>query len=320
MFKIRSPVISDLEKLKGLFKEKPFLATINSNQINKIASLLQPLIPTNLRFLPSLHIAVDEKNILGYIVLKCASKANNCWQIDEVFVFDEVRNSGIGEELLRYALSLYGSQGVEHFLAEVDAQNLPALSLFHSCGFMRYAKVGFYEKEINVESLPETPTLKGEFIIRPQTKNDLTELEKIDLSSIPPDLRGALGRSKEYFKDKINSYILINKSRNLVIGWFQVLSHSSENYFIEILLSPGWTHLYEQFLNTIILDHISIKQNKFKLSIKAIDYLTDLTEILTKLGYLRSEVKELLVRTIWQKIKEKGKKRASVSVPGIAPT
>lgn len=320
MFKIRSLIISDFEKLKEIFKEKHYFEKINSSIVNKIASLLQPLTPSSFRFLPSIHLAVEGKNILGFIVLTCLSKTNNCWQIDEVFVFDEVRNSGFGEELLRYVLSVYGSQGVEHFLAEIDPGNSPALSLFHACGFRRCAKVGFYEKEVSIEKLSESNSLENNFILRPQTKNDLTELEKIDLSSVPPDLRGALGRSKEYFKDKKNSYVLIDKSRNSIVGFFQILYNQNDNYYIELLLNPGWTHLYEQFINTIILDYLTIKQNKLTLSIKAIDYLTDLTEVLTKLGYLRSEVKEILLRTIWQKIKEKKKKTAASPVPWAAPT
>lgn len=317
MFKIRSPHINDFQKLEELFKDKPPLLQLNKN---KLLSLAQPLIPYDLRHLPTIHIADDERNILGYIVLSCASKPNNCWQINEVFVFDEIRNKGIGEELLRYVLSVYGSKGIEHFLAEVDPQNFPAISLFQGCGFRRYAKVGFYEKELAIEVLHTMPLLDNDFILRAQIKNDLAELEKLDLSSIPPDLRPALGRSKEYFKEKKNAFVLIDKSRNLIVGWSQVLVTSDTNYFVELLVSPGWTHLYERFLNTLISDCITVKSPKIKLTVKVIDYLAELTETLNKSGFLRVESKELLVRTIWQKAKEKKLTAAKVGVPWAAPT
>lgn len=312
MFKIRSPQLNDFEKLEVL----------RITPLQEIVYQLQPLIPPNLRTLPSIHLAVEEKNILGYVILKCASKPNNCWQIEEVFVQDEIRNKGIGEELLRYVLSLYGSHGIEHFLAEVSSQNFPALSLFHECGFRRYAKVCFYEKEIeiNAEILHTTSLQENEFILRQQTKSDLAELEKLDLASIPADLRPALGRSKDYFKERKSSIVLIDKRRNLLIGWAEAQKTSNNNYLIELLLSPGWTHLYENFLNTIICDWITPETNKIQLTIKAVDYLTEFTDTLTKLGFLKSEVKELLVRTIWQKVKERKTKTAKIGLPYTAPT
>ena len=319
MIKIRSPHISDIEILKQRFQGNSFLEAFHETLLKQLALTFQNLIPHGFRFLPSIHLAVDEKNILGFIVLKCASKLNNCWQIDEVFVQDEMRNKGIGEELLRYVLSVYGGYGVEHFLAEVDSQNLPALSLFHECGFRRYARFCFYEKEINASEL-NCEILDREFTLRQQLPNDLNEIEKLDLSSIPPELRPALGRSKEYFSEKKNAKVLVDKSRNLIVGWANIQKLSEEHCFIELLASPGWTHLYEQFLNTIMCDCIAFQSNKFKLTVKVFDYITELTQILSKYGFLPTEIKELLVRTIWQKVKERKKKRAAIGAPSTAPT
>ena len=317
MFKIRGPYITDFTKLESLFKEHPLFIELNKN---KLVYVFQSLIPINLSFMPSIHVAVEGKNILGFIVLKSSSKPSNCWQVEEVFVLDQVRNKGVGEELLRYVLSLYGGEGIEHFLAEVDVLNAPALSLFHQCGFRRYAKVCFYEKEINVETLHATPLLDRDFILRSQINNDLNELEKLELSSVPPELRPALGRSKQYFKEKTNAIVVINKSRNITIGWVNIEKQTDENYFIELLAGPGWTHLYEELLNTIICDYIASKTNNIKLTVKAIDYNTELTQILSKSGFLPAEIKELLVRTIWQKVKERQKKKAKFGAPSIAPT
>ena len=241
MFKIRTPNVNDLKKLSELLRNNLVFEQINHTPINKVSCILQNLIPCNLRFLPSIHLAVDENNILGYVILKNISKPNNSWQIDEVFVLDEIRNEGVGEELLRYVLSVYGGHGIEHFLAEVDSRNTPALSLFHQCGFRRYAKVSFYQREVDlsiVDALHETALLGKDFILRPQINSDLSELEKLEVSSIPPDLRPALGKSKEYFKQKKDSIVVIDKSRNLIIGWAHINKQSAENYLIELLASP----------------------------------------------------------------------------------
>ncbi len=326
MFKIRTPNINDLKKLLELFRDNITFEQINKTPANQFGCILQNLTPCNLRFLPSVHLAVDENNILGYVILKCVSKPNNSWQIDEVFVLDEIRNEGVGEELLRYVLSVYGGYGIEHFLAEVNSQNTPALSLFHQCGFRRYAKISFYQKEIgtdSVETFHGIPMLGKDFILRTQTNNDLSELEKLEVSSVPPDLRPALGKSKEYFRQKKDSIVVIDKSRGLIIGWAHIQKQSDENYIIELLANPGWTHLYEQFLNTIICDYIPVEvlhATPLMLTVKAVDYLTELEEILKKSGFLAVEVHELLVRTVWQKTKGRKTQTSKVGRPSIAPT
>lgn len=320
MFKIRTPLISDLKKLLQLNSSSINLKTLNTQSAsNQFFYTVQNFIPPGLRFLPSIHIAVEEKNIIGFVILRCSSKPNNCWQIDEVFVMDKNRNSGIGEELVRYVLSVYGSHGIEHFLAEVDSENFPALSLFHQCGFRRYAKVYLYEKEFNLKELESAKQLDKDFLIRTQTNNDLNEILKVELSSIPPDLRPALGHSKDYFKQKKNGVVLIDRSRDLIVGWGNIETFENNNNLIELITNQGWTHLYEPFLSTLI-SNINFNNSQQKTRVKAIDYITDLTEILTKSGFLQVEVKEVLVRTIWQKAKERKTKAAQFSIPRTAPT
>ena len=318
MFKIRTLQLSDFERLKIEIKDpSPDFLQVSSPQ--KFLYTIQSIIPHTLRTSPSIHLAVDGKSFLGFIALCSISKPNNCWQIQKVYVPDEIRNKGIGEELLRYVISVYGGYGIEHFLAEINSDNFPALSLFHQCGFRRYAKVYFYEKEFETETLNFT-LLDRDFTFRPQNKNDLPEIEKLELAIIPPDLRPALGRSRDYFRDKKNVIVLVDQTRNLVIGWAQIQEMRIDDYFIELLINPGWSHLYEQFLSTIICDYLAPKSKKLKLTIKAVDYVTELAEILTKSGFVAVTVKELLVRTIWQKVKERKKKMAKLGAPSIAPT
>ena len=319
MIKIRASVPSDFDKLEELLKDNPLRKILHATTLQRIAHSIQFLIPHNFRFFPSIHIAVEGKNILGFVILRCVSRTNNSWQIEEIYVTDEMRNKGVGEELLRYVLSVYGGYGIEHFLAEVDSQNFPALSLFHECGFRRYARYCFNEKEIISNTL-NCGLLEKDFILRQQLPGDITEIEKLELSSIPPDLRPALGRSKTYFSQRKNAKVLVDKTRNLIIGWADIQTISSDHSFIELLASPGWTHLYAQFLNTLICDCTGFQNNIFKLTVKVVDYNTELMQILSKSGFLSTEIKELLVRTIWQKVKERKLKSSRVGVPRAAPT
>ena len=92
---------------------------------------------------------------------------------------------------------------------------------------------------------------------------------------------------------------------------------SENKYLIELILSPGWTYLYEQFLNTLILDYLP---EQTIITVKAPDYINELTAFLKQTGYLTVETKEMLVKTVWQKVKERKTKLAKIGKPSIAPT
>ena len=315
MFKIRTTRLKDFERLSSIFKDNSLIDILKKN---KLAALAQPFIPYSLRTIPSIHLAIEDEHILGFIILKSYSKPNNSWQIDEILVDDQIRMEGVGEELLRYVISVYGSYGIEHFLAEIDSENFAALGLFHQCGFRRCAKVYLYEKEIKKNEELNKISDK-DFIVKPQTKNDIQEIEKLELSTIPPDLRTILGRPKNYFKEQKDCFVLIDKSRNITIGWFQIQQIKENHFYVEPLISPGWTHLYEMLLNIILCQCIK-KEEDFKLTVKVVDYITELSSILGKLGFLPVQAKELLVKTIWQRVKERKEKKAKLGVPFTAPT
>ena len=148
---------------------------------------------------------------------------------------------------------------------------------------------------------------------------DIQEIEKLELSTIPPDLRTILGRPKNYFKEQKDCFVLIDKSRNITIGWFQIQQIKENHFYVEPLISPGWTHLYEMLLNIILCQCIK-KEEDFKLTVNVVDYITELSSILGKLGFLPVQAKELLVKTIWQRVKERKEKKAKLGVPFTAPT
>lgn len=316
MLKIRTLQISDFDRFQELINQFPDLKKLTNH---KAFALLQFYIPHNLRILPSIHIATDQKNILGFIILESLSKANNAWEIKQIFIQDEQRNQDLGEELLKYVLSVYGSYGIEFFLGEVNSQNYNAISLFHKCGFRRYAKVCMYSKEITEVLNNDASALTDDFTLRAQDKNDLNDIVKLDLSCIPPDLRPAIGRSKHYFQAKKNAFVIIDNSRNLIVGWFNIEESEKNIFSLELLISPGWTYLYGDTINTVISSCRENNNHSFLLSIRAIDYNTELTELLSKSGFLASEVKELLVRTIWQKTKVKQKELAKIIFPSTQP-
>ena len=98
MFKIRTIRPYDKSSLDRLLGENPELIDLGKDLFKSSA---QFLLPHNFRFSPSYHLATDGSNVLGFVSLESASKANNSWHINQVFVDAHYRNEGIGEELLK---------------------------------------------------------------------------------------------------------------------------------------------------------------------------------------------------------------------------
>ena len=115
MFKIRPPQLVDLIKFEQAFSDNHYLKVFYTSPTNKFLCIAQSFIPYNMRFLPSIYIAAEGKNILGFVILSSLSKPNNSWQIKDVFVVDEMRNEDLGEEL-RKDMTIHFVQSVDEVL------------------------------------------------------------------------------------------------------------------------------------------------------------------------------------------------------------
>jgi dTDP-4-amino-4,6-dideoxy-D-galactose acyltransferase len=72
----------------------------------------------------------EEKKVLGLITL------DKKGQIPLVGVSKDARGKGIGRELIESALNKFGDWGIKKIIVETQMTNIPALSLYQSCGFI----------------------------------------------------------------------------------------------------------------------------------------------------------------------------------------
>jgi ribosomal protein S18 acetylase RimI-like enzyme len=78
--------------------------------------------------------AVEDCHIIGYCV--CTISAEGDGEIDSIFVEDAYRRSGIGEELMRRALSWLDLGGARKMIVAVAAGNEAAIPFYESFGFV----------------------------------------------------------------------------------------------------------------------------------------------------------------------------------------
>ena len=105
----------------------------------------QHWVPCRLHLASSVYVAKEDGVVLGLISTKNIGKSRACWRIEHLVVHPTHRGRGIAQELLRFAFALFGSQGVNHFIAEVSDQNSAGLNILGNCGFRRCAKITHYQ-------------------------------------------------------------------------------------------------------------------------------------------------------------------------------
>ena len=83
-----------------------------------------------------------ENKLVGFINTVCVVDE---LEINNVAVLKEYRRNHLGEEMIRYVLSVYSD--VDRVLLEVRESNIPALKLYEKLGFVKYGKRKNYYKE-----------------------------------------------------------------------------------------------------------------------------------------------------------------------------
>jgi GNAT superfamily N-acetyltransferase len=155
----------------------------------------QHWLPCQMHIAPSVYVAKEDGVLLGIIVLRSTGKSKLCWQVDHLIVHPHHRGRGVAQELLRYVFALFGSQGANHFIAEVSDNNSAALQLYGSCGFRRCAKTTHFQLEISGGE-PAEP-IEGPFrIAQPSDRQPLFLLHQ---EALPPDIRLIMNYSPEDF-------------------------------------------------------------------------------------------------------------------------
>lgn len=146
--KIREAVQDDFDAFFELNKEvqdvhrNKFPETFKELDVVEVKSCYSKILQSNTDFL---FFAYDEKEILGYILLKCITIPENPYmferkrfEIDQLCVTQKKRKKGIGKTLIEYAISLAKQKGIAHIELCVWSENTVAKTTFEKLGFNTY--------------------------------------------------------------------------------------------------------------------------------------------------------------------------------------
>lgn len=288
----------------------------------------QHWLPCNLHIGPSVYLAKDDGVVLGLISVDALGKSNGCWRVNQLVVNKNHRGRGIGQELLKYVLALFGGQGINHFISEAANENMAGLKLLHSCGFRKCSSFTYYQVPIDYHP-PQCEDILSKFrIAQPEDRERIYDLHQ---SVLPEDVRRVLELvPDDYYVPELNADTFEKMTRRLMRRkrWFwvadekergvipcaaKISAHSQGDFHIEVYVNQGWEHLCEDVVKFVLA---TMKRAGMKGTIvfKVYDFQKSLVKCLEDQAFERNGSFTLMVREHWLRAK---KKSNSVSIPNL---
>lgn len=337
MIKIQPFVATDSAQVRALLRHQdepvPYESFCAEDKVMGTGlTFWQHFLPCSLHRHPSVYVAKEEGVVLGLISLDANGKSRACWRVNHLVVHPQHRGRGIAQELLRFALAFFGSQGVSHFIAEVSDQNSPGLGLVGSCAFRRCARVTYYQVPLGFEGINESPGSTTFRLARPEDKNKLFHLHR-DL--LPMEIRRIFDFIEEDYEipelqvesvEKLTKRLLRKKTwywvadepqRNVIPCACKVTAHREGDYHLEFFVNPGWSHTAGELID-FVLRFMKRAGMKGMVIIKVYDFQKDVAEQLDASKLERLGTFSFLAYEKWQRAKKpKAVKEQSVGIPNL---
>ncbi len=291
----------------------------------------QHWIPCGWHLGPSVYVAKEDGVVLGLISLDSHGKSHNCWRIDHLVVHPKHRGRGIGQELVRFALAYFGSQGIAHFITEVSDQNSAALRLLGTCGFRRCTRVDYYQVPVNFDERDSEIPADSFRLGVPSDKEMLFNLSS---DRLPTDVRRIFDYVENDYEvaelkleslDKLHKRLLRtrrwywvkeDKERGVIPCAAQVTAHREGDYHVEFMVHPGWGHLSTEVVD-FVLSYMKRAGMKGMVVVKVYEFQKDVREAVENSGLERMGSFLMLAREHWQRAKKEKKaiKLQDVTLP-----
>lgn len=288
----------------------------------------QHWLPCNLHVGPSVYLAKDDGVVLGLISVDSLGKSNGCWRINQLVVHKSHRGRGIGQELLKYVLALFGGQGINHFISEIANENTAGLQLLHSCGFRKCSNSTYYQVPLDYQPPQQEDLLTKFRIAQPSDKEMLFDLHQ---SILPQDVRRIFELvPDDYYVPELNADTFEKMTRRLMRRkrWFwvadesergvipcaaKISAHSQGDFHIDIYVNQGWEHMCDDVVKFVLT---TMKKSGMRGTIvfKVYDFQKNLIDCLEGLEFERIGGFTLMVREHWLRAK---KKMNTVSIPNL---
>lgn len=222
---------------------------------------MNSLMPLRLKFLREAYCALENRKIKGLIELE--KERGNYAKLRITKLFLEKNSYEIGEQLINYALSKYCAYGANSFYIIFDEKLDEMARLFiQECKF----RIASYETifKIDKNALNNLDERGTDFLdFKHLKQSQFQKLSDMYNNAIMPDLRITFETNKNYFAESSTGgiskevnfrYILENKEKDEICGYFNISSFDYKNYIIDVAISP----FYENYFPDMI--RFSVKQ------------------------------------------------------------
>jgi GNAT superfamily N-acetyltransferase len=320
MIKIRALRSSELKQVLSLLnrysdRESEYSALQKMQQLYIPVHRLSLLMPLKLQFLPAIFIAAAENKVLGLIWLSPDGRHYRRWKIDHLILDPDSFSYDVGTQLVNYVINRYGGEGVQTFVAYVDQYHTTGLALLKSCGFRRCGRMHYFSHQ-NPGTVKLSPiTLEG---LRKSTNSDCSRLASMYTDALPSEARVCLEKSgRDYYRSWskrsaekakgvfFQRWVVQDMARDCLTAAIEVSTADYQDFYINLLVAPGWEQSYQDILTYAIQQVLLITGNS-KIYLDCFEFNKHGLEVLERMGFQRSSIAEVLVKDYWIPIEDKG--------------
>ncbi len=150
---------------------------------------LEWFLPPGEHFAPG-YVWVEGGRVVGYTMVRRLQPGMDGWLIANVAVAPEFRGRGIGRALVSACLEYARAHGARWAALQVRADNVPALRLYRSLGFVEIGRIQLWHREAQRTSfLPSLSSAIPGYRVRPARPGEATALSTWITTAENPAMR-----------------------------------------------------------------------------------------------------------------------------------
>ena len=263
---------------------------------SSLESSLTNIIPTRNS---KCFVAIEENNIISYILATPINRRGSCWSISEpYFIGESISYSryNLLENLLRKVL--YESNiNTQSFLISINTNDIQNLSIIRQSGFQPLRIIKYWNKNKNFKY--NKNEYKDNFIWERLNEENSQQIWRFEQARESINFRSIFDRQwyDIYEKRNILTGIIKTKDNNIIAGLIPSICPQYNNS-LELIRGLAW----DERLNQSIPQRINnIKHGQKKYYIETTSEDKKLNEILKDNNWEVKEERVLLGRSIWKR-------------------
>lgn len=276
---------------------------MTKNLSDESISLVNALMPLNLKFKPESFILVEDKEILGLITITYTT--GNPYKINITRLIFKENRYDIGKQLVDFIIQKIGAKGATTFAVTIDECHEELLDLFvNGCGFRQCSSETLWKIE---RPIPQKSNLKWRYAQNSDAENIAQLYNEEVITIFRPSL---LRNHKEFqapflegFSDVYKKRYVLDGDRN-ILGYFSITTSDNLNYILDLTLNSGYNFDYGEVIN-IMLCELATKKRAFFPLIKQKKYMKNsenFEQYLKSQNYNPVQTQHILVKDFYKPV------------------